>query len=361
MKIDSIQLEGFKSIKKCDLKLNEINIMIGANGAGKSNFISLFKMVQSIFSGRLQHFVGKNGGPDSLLYFGRKTTEEIKAQFRFGNRGYDFTLVPTLDNKMMFEDESFCFYKDKDNLLRSSFSGIFETVSLTNDKSIIDELFKNTMKKWIVYHFHDTSETAKVKGYSKINDNIFLRTDGQNIAAFLYRLREKETWHYKRIVNTIKLVAPFFDDFVLRPNPLNEENIELEWREVNYDFPFKAMHLSDGTLRFICLATALLQPPNLQPDTIFIDEPELGLHPYAINLLASLIKGVVNYDKQIIVSTQSIDLLNEFIPEDIIVVDKKENSSIFKRLSSNKLKVWLEDEYSLGDLWNKNILGGRPL
>ena len=172
-------------------------------------------------------------------------------------------------------------------------------------------------------------------------------------------MKNTEENSYNQIVRTIQLVAPYFEDFVLRPNPLKPDSIRLEWKDKNSDVPFIASQLSDGTLRFICLATLLLQPISLMPETILIDEPELGLHPYAISLLASLIKKA-SVHKQIIVSTQSVELLNEFEAKDVIVVNHLDNQSVFSRLNSEQLQVWLDEDYSLGDLWKRNILGGRP-
>jgi predicted ATPase len=214
------------------------------------------------------------------------------------------------------------------------------------------------MRKWRVYHFHDTSETAFVKQLHAVNDNSFLRPDARNLAAFLFHLQKNHAEAYERIVKTIRLVTPFFGDFRLRKNPENMDQIELEWSEKGEDIPFKAHHLSDGTLRFICLAAVFLQPVELQPETIIVDEPELGLHPYAIKILASLIRST-SKDKQVIISTQSVTLLNEFEPEDLIVSDRKAGSSVLRRIGEDELKEWLE-EYTLGELWEKNILGGRP-
>ena len=192
-----------------------------------------------------------------------------------------------------------------------------------------------------------------------LNDNERLRPDGANLAAYLYRLRERSPEHYQRIVDTVRLVAPFFAEFRLRPNPLDPHSIQLEWQEKGSDFPFLAHHLSDGTLRFICLATVLLQPDNLMPATILVDEPELGLHPYAIELLAALMRQCSDRGHQLIVSTQSVELLNHFEPQEVIVVDRADDQSTFTRLDPAALEVWLE-EYSLGDLWKRNVFGGRP-
>ena len=154
----------------------------------------------------------------------------------------------------------------------------------------------------------------------------------------------------------VRLVAPFFDDFSLRPLPENKDLIKLEWMERNSDYPFLASHLSDGTLRFICLATVLLQPDP--PDLILIDEPELGLHPYALNILADLIKSA-STKSQIVISTQSVSLVNQFEVEDILVVDRYNGETTIRRLVEEELVDWLND-YSLGELWEMNIFGGKP-
>jgi predicted ATPase len=229
-----------------------------------------------------------------------------------------------------------------------------KTASIDDAKA---QLVLRSVTNWRIYHFGDTSDTARVKQIHATNINLRLLPDASNLAAYLRMLHDKHPNEYRHIVEVIRLVAPFFDDFVHRPN--NPEHVELEWTQVGKpDMPFKAHYLSDGTLRFMCLATLLLQPVALLPDTILIDEPELGLHPYAISVLAGMFKQVAE-DKQLVVSTQSVELVNALSPEDIIVVEQADGASTFKRFTPEELSGWLE-EYSLGDLWNSNILGGRP-
>ena len=158
------------------------------------------------------------------------------------------------------------------------------------------------------------------------------------------------------IQRTIRSIAPFFDTFFLQPDEINDNQIQLRWLEKGSDQIFNAHNLSDGTLRMICLTTLLLQP--YPPETIIIDEPELGLHPFAIEKLAAMLKNASN-DAQIIISTQSVNLINHFNANDVIVVERQNNQSTFKRLDDNHLSEWLDD-YSLSDLWEKNVLGGRP-
>lgn len=309
----------------------------------------------------MQKFVGKEGGANSILYFGQKTTANLGIKLLFGKNGYEVSLIPSSGDELIFEREA-CWYHEpqyKKPYTVELGSGHSETnlpEEAAKDAGRIARYVQSAIKSWRVYHFHDTSESSAMKKTANIDDNAFFRPDASNLASFLYLLKETENEYYQRIRNTIQLVAPFFEDFVLIPSRLNKEKIRLEWKEFGSTTYFNANNLSDGTLRFICLSTLLLQP-NL-PTTILIDEPELGLHPYAITLLASLIKSAAN-QTQLIVSTQSVPLVNQFSPEQIIVVDRDHNQSTFRRLDSKHIASWLDD-YGLGDLWEKNIIGGRP-
>ena len=352
--LSRIIIRGFKSIRECDLELNNLNVIIGANGAGKSNLISFFRLIQQMLDQKLQVFSAWMGGPDSMLHFGRKVTPELSFELCFGENRYSGVLRATQDNRLNFFNEKLAI-RDRWQDASGHFESHFNVLA-----NIDSGLFKgfHAMKNWRVYHFHDTGETSPVKQLHGLNVNDYLRPDGSNLAAFLFFLRERHNEHYQRIVKTIRLVAPFFEDFALRPNPTNGNMIELEWRHTGEDVPCKAFMLSDGTLRFICLTTVLLQPESVQPETIFIDEPELGLHPLAISTFAGMVRSV-SISRQIIIATQSSDLINEFAPENIIVADRQQNSTVFNRLETNKLSEWL-NEYSLAELWHKNLLGGRP-
>jgi len=363
MTLKHITIEGYKSIKSLDIDLNPLNVLIGANGSGKTNFISAFKFLNQITEGNLNLHVNKSGGADSFLYYGQKNTNHLRITLNFGANIYDCKLIPTLNDSFIFEMEDVGFHdraRYDTPFWRSLGSGHQETLlhsnSLTVEEKRMAKYVLTLLKSWRVYHFHDTSDTAPVKRQGDLNDNFYLRPDAANLAAYLYRLRKTHTHHYQKIRDTIQLVAPFFDDFILRPMPENENKIQLEWREKGSDYPFLAYHLSDGTLRFICLTTLLLQPDL--PSTILIDEPELGLHPYAINTLASLIKSA-STRTQIIISTQSVPLVNQFNLEDLLVVNRKNQATVIERLKPEEFSSWLED-YSVGELWEKNVIGGRP-
>lgn len=359
MKIDTISIKNYKSIKEIDnLKLTNLNVLIGSNGAGKSNFISFFKLLNMMIEKKLREY-SKTISADNLLYFGAKASSEIFGSINFGANEYSFSLKPKEDDSLFFETEKTAY--------RSYFHTGYipeRVIGQSNDEtklfecSTVCEYVRNALLSWRVYHFHDTSSTARVKGSCTISSsaNKQLLPNGENLSAFLYYLKIKFPDSFFMIEESIKLVAPYFDKFILNPDIFDEEKIRLEWQEIGSDKVFNAHHLSDGTLRMICLTTLLLQPNA--PDTIIIDEPELGLHPYAITVLASLMKSF-SLSKQLIVSTQSVTLINNFEPKDIIVVDKEKKASSFRRLEVDELKDWVED-YSLGEIWEKNIIGGTP-
>lgn len=365
--VRSLTVTGYKSIRELKaFKLNDLNVLIGANGAGKSNFINLFRLLNKMYEQQLQVYVQKQGGPDALLHFGRAATEYLRAEFHFRlktqpsiSQGYRFSLIPTLDNRLIFESEESLYsggVLQVRNPSRLLAEGHLES-KLAEAGDDYSKLVRPSVSNWRVYHFHDTSDTAKVKQRHPSNDTLRLKIDAENLAAYLRMLKERFEPEYRRIVETIRLVLPFFGGFVHRPGA--QEYVELEWTQKgNPDTPFKAHMLSDGSLRFICLTTLLLQPLDLLPETILIDEPELGLHPYAITVLADIFKQVAE-DRQLIVSTQSVELVNELSPEDIIVVDQEDGASSFKRFTESELSGWLE-EYAMGEIWKRNILGGRP-
>src|SRR5262249_31729143 len=212
--------------------------------------------------------------------------------------------------------------------------------------------------RWRLYHVHDTSQSLPMRKTARIDDNQYLRPDGSNLAAFLYYLQEKHPTAYSLIRRTVQRVTPFFDDFRLQPSKLKPDDIKLEWTHMHSDQYFDASSLSDGSLRFIALATLFLQPKEYFPSVVLVDEPELGLHPYAIEMLASLIKQA-SANTQVIVSTQSSLLLDHFDPEDVMVANRVKGGTEITRLEPSKLKDWLAD-YSLGQLWEKNEFAGRP-
>jgi predicted ATPase len=361
--LDYITIHGFKSIASVErLALRPINVVIGPNGSGKSNFIGAFSFLHAIREGRLWEYVTAAGGAEKVLHFGSKTTKEIRFDLSFEDNvyRYELRLSPTEDDGL-FPSVEIAHWRD------DSFNGASRLPARQQGReaNISDpqshpnaERVRYHLGRWRIYHLNDTSSSSPMRKTAKVDDNDFLRPDGSNLAPFLYYLRERHGASYGLIQRTVQRVAPFFDDFRLKPLRLKPDDIKLEWRHKRSDQYFDASSLSDGTLRFIALATLLLQPQEYRPSVILVDEPELGLHPYAIEMLASLIRQA-SVDTQVIVSTQSSLLVDHFEPKDVLVADRVDGATKLTRLDSAQLGAWLKD-YSLGQLWEKNEFGGRP-
>jgi predicted ATPase len=362
--IDRLTIQRYKSILNLkDFKMTGLNVLIGANGSGKSNFVSYFRMLSELAEGRLQSWVRNQGSADRIVSFGVKETNKLTSFIEFGLNGYKFVLEPTIDGGFSFAEESLFFHGpslgDKWIPLGSGHteSKLKEKYEKNGGGSDADYCY-NSIASWRVFHFLDTSDTAGVKRIGALHDNEFLRSDASNLAAFLYRLLHEHFDVYQQIRKTVRLAIPFFDDFILKPQelPTGEKQILLLWRQNDSDYSLWPSQLSDGSIRFICLVTALLQPDP--PSTIIIDEPELGLHPYAITLIGSLLRSSSNR-MQVIVSTQSVPLVNEFSINNLVIIEREQDATVFKRFEEDAFETWLK-EYSVGELWEKNILGGRP-
>lgn len=364
--IRKLTIKGFKSIRSLEnFDLKGINVLIGANGCGKSNFVSFFYLLREMVECRLAQAVNLAGGADMHLHLGPKVTERIEADMEFGVNGYQFTLQPTTDNRLIFIDERIKydetpgFTRDVNRSIGQghSESKLKEQIDNNTRNKAISEHIYDSVSSWTVYHVHDTSDKAAIRRTCSVGDNERLRPDAGNLAAFLMNMKDSHGGSYKLIVEAIRLVAPFFKDFRFRPKKLKgDEIVQLEWDQQGSDYPFHPSQLSDGTIRFVALATSLLQPKP--PATILIDEPELGLHPYALDVLGSLILQA-EQRTQVIVSTQSAPLLNAFSPDQIVVIDRIDGESTFKRLDEESLDSWLSD-FTLGELWQKNVYGGGP-
>jgi predicted ATPase len=369
MPIDRVRIVNFKSIKDSgEIKIRPINILIGSNGVGKSNFIGFFKLLNSIYKQRLSKYVADNGYENRILHFGRKISKFLAGTIIFKpldrntNNRYDFKLIP--------KAQSTGFYFEKDiggyNHFAKGRNENWDFMDLGGEDKEESELINHTSERakylrnyfedFRVFHFHDTSSGSPLKQANNTLDYNYLKEDGSNLAAILYKIQEKKPATFKLIENTIRSVAPFFDRFKLEPDSINKDMIQLAWLEMNSEDYFNAHSLSDGTLRFIALTTLLLQPDL--PKTIIIDEPELGLHPFAIQKLSGMIRSA-STKSQIIISTQSTNLVDQFNVDDIVIVDRKDNQTVFARKTEDELSEWLKD-YSLSELWEKNVIGGKP-
>ena len=367
VKLTSISIRGFKSINSLeDFRPNPITILIGPNGAGKSNFISFFRLLayMTATTGNLQMHVGDLGGASKFLFDGPSKTRDITASLTIetsqGRNDYEFRLAFAAGDTFIFADEKFRFSrKGFPSLADWTELGAghkeAEIVQRADGDEQTPTVIRWLLRKLIVYQFHNTSDTARIKQKWHKEDSKFLKEDAGNISPFLYRLKINKPKHYKKIVDTIRLILPFFSDFEFE---LEKEFLLLKWREIGTDVVFNASQAADGMLRVIALVSLLLQPEDDLPDVLIFDEPELGLHPFAINIVSGLIKAV-SVHRQIIVATQSTSFLDRFDVGNVVVVERKERETTFRNLEEQEFKNWVE-EYSLSELWEKNVFGGRP-
>lgn len=362
--LDWISVAGFRSLRRIhELALRPLNVLIGANGSGKSNLVEVFSFLHAVGDGRMREYVRRRGGAARLLHFGSETTSGLEFQVSLhGERHrYRLELAAGATDELFVVTET-ALSRDENGSPRLQ----AQPLSPANGEAGIGDpaltgvprRIREEMDGWRIHHFHDTSANSPLRRTANLHDRRFLRADGGNLPAVLYSLRESHPASYAMIRKTVRLAVPFLRDFVLRPFGETGDAIRLQWTHRDSDLPFDGSALSDGTLRFIALATLLMQPRDRRPDLILLDEPELGLHPTAIGLLAGLVEAA-SADSQVILSTQSATFLDYFEPEDILVSERTNGRTAFRRIEERALKVWLED-YSLGQLWEKNYLGGRP-
>lgn len=355
--VNNITIKGYKSFREQKVQLGRINLLIGSNGAGKSNFLSLFELLNNAFEQRLSSYVPSLGGVDKLLFQGRKTTEEIYIRLLMEKNSYELKLQEA-DGKLMVADEALGYFPS-DWGTTNSISSYTQEANIKNyDGKKRGDYIKNYLSNIRKFHFHDTGRRSPFASECHIvNDAYTLYSHGENIAPILFRIQKEKSLLYQRIVKIVQSVAPYFSDFYF--NVSTADTIRLQWRDKYSEMIYGPNDLSDGTIRFIALTTLFMQP--ILPSVVVIDEPELGLHPVAIQKLAGLMSSASARGCQIIAATQSADLIANFNPEDIMTVNQKEGQTYICRLSTEELSHWLDD-YTLGDLWKQNIVrGGQPL
>lgn len=365
--LEELEIQGFKSLRDSQVPLRPLNVLIGANGAGKSNLVSFFRMLNYMMTGALQTFIARSGYASSILHHGPRKTPQLSARLSFradkGKSTYEFRLAHAAGDILIFTEEKLQWLREGHARpqVKSLGAGHKEAqlnVAAEEGGNALARTIRYFLTHCRFYQFHDTSETSRIRGNVELENNKYLMSDGGNLAAVLGRWRETKRSHYERIVSVVRQVAPFFGDFVLDPLPENPRFTRLRWRSTDSEYEFGPHQLSDGTLRVMALVSLLYQPEDELPDLMVLDEPELGLHPSAISAVASLAQGLAQ-SKQLILATQSKAFLDQFAGDDVLVVELQEGASSFRRLDQAALKEWLA-EYSLSQLWDKNVLGGRP-
>jgi len=365
--LKKVTISGFKSIsskKPLEIELGNISILLGVNGFGKSNIISFFKMLNFMMSGDFQLFVEKAGSSQVFLNYGKKHTSTITGELSFENEthfnNYNFKLTHATPDRLIITSEEIVWgSKDCYQPQTIALTTNFKESALVSDEDQTAVVIRKILANCKVYQFHDSSSNSPIRQSSRIEVSDYLQSDGNNLASFLYFLKMSYPANYNRIISYIRLILPQFNDFYLEPN--GKGYIMLKWMDISpKDYLMIPDQFSDGSIRFIALATLLLQPKETIPNVVIIDEPELGLHPFAITQLAEMIKEASNHT-QVLIATQSPGLVDEFDANQITIIefDDESESTVARKLNKEELSDWLEN-YSLSELWEKNVLGGRP-
>lgn len=363
-RIQSISITGFRSLRSIDnLELPQLTVLIGANGSGKSTLIRFFEMLSWMLkSQNLQEFVLRHGGGDDQFFMGARKTSSIHAEIclktESGSNDYRFDLTHlSAGDTVMVSNEGYR-YSDRTKPGKANWTELSESgkeAKLPEQTNKTAQTICTLLRQCATYQFHDTSANAAIRLRWDVSESFRLRSDGGNLAAVLLDLHENDLPRYKLIVRQIQRVLPTFKDFVLEPVA---GKVELRWQGSYSDKIFGAHLTSDGSLRLFCLLTLLNLPPARLPDVMFFDEPELGLHPHAIILVAEMMKRVAQI-RQIFIATQSPYMVDCFALENIIVAESKQGETSLRNLTNEQYQEWLDDDYLLSDIWLKNPVGSE--
>ena len=373
-RIESLHIRGFRSLADVELSnLQNANVLIGANGSGKSNLIRFFEMLSWMLrSQRLGEFVERHGGADDQLYGGNRVTPRMEGELALrsekGRNDYRFTLSYAHPDRFVFTEEAYRFnaahYETDAPWLYVPGSGhreagivdVAQGPPSTGVNPTTARVIVHLLRGCAVHQFHDTSDTSNFKKRWDVDDNNYLRSHGGNLAAVLHRLEHEDLPRFEMICRHIRRVLPVFDRFQIDES---YGKVSLRWKATGADKTLGAHLTSDGSLRFFALVTLLNLPAGMLPDVVLLDEPELGLHPAAVALVGGMIKSLA-VDRQVIVATQSPLLVDAFDLEEIVVLDLEDGRTAFKRPDSEEYRRWLDEGWMPGEIWEKNLIGGRP-
>jgi predicted ATPase len=360
--IEQVEILGFRSIRHDKVALDNLNVLIGSNGAGKSNLLGYFSLLRDALDVKLDGHVGRRGGAETFLHGGAKESKEILGILRVRTDVGTGILYQRLSyqapDKLIYGPNHAGRPRGRDRSDEVILDDLCAVVKESGPGQPQQLIYHGLKERIGSFHFDDTSLEAPIRRSVYLEDNQALRGDGGNLAAVLYRYQRTNELTYRRIVAAVRKVAPWLDDFDLAPQKLDRNSILLNWRAKGKAALFGPHQLSDGTLRAIALITLFLQPKADLPDLILVDEPELGLHLHAIELIAGLARSA-STQCQVVLATQSTTLLDHFEPEEVVVAEMRQGSSQFRRLDRAELSDWLRT-YSVSELWQKKRLRANP-
>ncbi len=377
--LKSIRLVNFYSFRDTTIELNQgANVLVGINGAGKSNFFKVFELLNEAINGkRLRRHIIEIGGIDEMLYQGERENDEIVIELIYESPtfeliNYEIKIVPTqteyyVREKAWHKDSIFFEREDKqifviiegmDKKLPWQTFDVDELELLISDNSFrngnlknLTEALTNFAKINIINTINTTSQSPIRKPVLAIPETNIVN-GGDNLAQVLNTIKINDKKTYKKIIESLNRVNPYFKDFDFRPIGTNFEML-LEEEGLN-----RSIHLSkvsDGTLRYLCLITALLTNKKA---VLCFDEPEIGLHPDMLFNIAQAIKEAAE-TAIVIVSTHSTQLLNYFDLETVRVFEKDaDNSTQVYAYTEGDFTGWYET-FQVGTMWRQGDIGGN--
>lgn len=371
-RIESLRIRGFRSLADVELSnLQNANVLIGANGSGKSNLIRFFEMISIMLGPQrgLNEFVQRHGGADDQLYRGSRVTSRMAGDLtvRADEEVYEyrFVLAHAQPDRLVFAKEAirdgglsgeagWSSFGDHHPEASVVYIPHVRTVPQTDQRAA--RVILDLLRSCVAYQFHDTSDNSNFKKRWDADDNNCLLPDGGNLPAVLYRLEREDIPRFEAISRHVRRVLPVFERFQIEES---YGKVALRWKAVGADKTFGAHLTSDGSLRFFALVTLLNLPREMLPAVLLLDEPELGLHPAAVSLVGSMMKALA-VDRQIIVATQSPLLVDAFDLQEIVVADLHEDGTRLRTVEPETFRHWLDDDFTSGELWQKNLFGEHP-
>ncbi len=390
---DFVRIQGFRSLREVDLALSPLSVLIGPNGSGKSNFMDLLSLMGEASYGHLADGIASRGGFDNVSFKG--DPGDIYVEFRFPPEGVfqeerapvkfriHLRRVGSLP-KVWFEqvekapDEHHrnplqLMRRDKDGCefrsIKTRMTEELEEKALESESELAIFQVKDQdkypapykllrmLQEWTFYRDIEVGPAAPIRQPSILRPTVRLASDGSNLASVLYSIQQQHPATWKEIEEILETVYPDFHSITFPPEG-GDGKVVLRWWERPYERKtgFSANLLSDGTLKLLCLI-AILKSPD-PPPLICMDEPEVGLHPDWVKLVAELLQSASSRT-QVIVASHSPQLVSKLDPNEIVVVEKEQGETCVQRLSEEELEKWMQ-QYQIGDLWLAGHFGGRP-
>jgi predicted ATPase len=385
---DSIQVQGFRRLRDFHLRLEPLNVMIGANGSGKTSLLEVFSLLAASASGGLKETIHNLGGVNLNLTASEYSDTSAAEEMRFGLEKsvpgnaplkYSVSLRQAGANYQI-PNESFTQHQDVtkpgphkhfdagygdvryyDPAARKLVIPAWEHDPQESALSQVPKMyqapedFRKTLASSTHYHGLDVGSRAPVRLPQPMREAKLPGRDGEDLVSCLYWMREAGPDRFETIQDTIRAAFPGFER--LNFPPVAAGTLALTWKEKGMKHPFFMHQLSEGTLRFLWLVT-LLYSPGLTGVTM-IDEPEVSLHPELLSILADCLREA-SQRTQLIIATHADRLVRFLSPGDVVVMDVQEDGTTrATRAIDLNLDAWLDD-YTLDQVWQHGTLGGRP-